>query len=135
MANRRYGKAREAFASGLVSWTSADIRAVLIDLNDYTPNFDTHEFLISVPAGARVGTPVALSGKTNTLGVLDASDIVFSSVTGDVCEALLLYIHTGSDATARLIALIDTANGLPVAPNGLDISVSWDNGANKIMAV
>jgi len=31
-----------------------------------------------------------------------------------------------------LIAFIDTATNLPVTPNGGDIIVAWDNGANKI---
>jgi hypothetical protein len=45
----------------------------------------------------------------------------------------VLYKHTGSDATARLIAYIDTASsGLPVTPNGGDIVVQWDSGANRI---
>ena len=32
----------------------------------------------------------------------------------------------------RVVAWIDTATGLPVTPNGGDITVSWDNGTNKI---
>lgn len=31
-----------------------------------------------------------------------------------------------------LIAYIDTATGLPVTPNGGDITIAWDSGANKI---
>ena len=30
------------------------------------------------------------------------------------------------------INFIDTATGLPITPNGGDIIVTWDNGANKI---
>ena len=47
-------------------------------------------------------------------------------------KALILYQHTGTDATARLIAYIDTATGLPVTPNGGDITIVWDDGPNKI---
>jgi hypothetical protein len=32
----------------------------------------------------------------------------------------------------RLIAYIDTATGLPVTPNGQNITVSFDNGSNRI---
>ena len=35
-------------------------------------------------------------------------------------------------AAQRVIAFIDTATGLPVTPNGGDITITWDNGANKI---
>ncbi len=41
----------------------------------------------------------------------------------------------GADVAAtaqRLIAYIDTATGMPVTPNGGDITIAWDNGANKI---
>jgi hypothetical protein len=31
-----------------------------------------------------------------------------------------------------LIAYIDTATGLPVTPNGGDITIAWDSGANRI---
>ncbi|GAI46620.1 unnamed protein product, partial [marine sediment metagenome] len=36
------------------------------------------------------------------------------------------------DVSSPLIALIDTATGLPVTPNDGDITIAWDNGANKI---
>ena len=44
----------------------------------------------------------------------------------------MLYRDTGVEATSALIAYIDTATGLPITPNGGDIIVNWDNGANKI---
>jgi hypothetical protein len=73
-----------------------------------------------------------LQNKTVTDGVFDADDIVIAAVSGDQFEYIVLYKHTGSDATARLIYLIDTATGLPCTPNGSDITLSWNNGADKI---
>ncbi len=105
---------------------------MLVDGADYIPNLATHEFLSSIPAGARVAVSGALQNKTVTDGVFDADDIVVAAVTGDQFEYIVLYKHTGSDATARLIYLIDSATGLPCTPNGSDITLSWDNGANKI---
>ena len=67
-----------------------------------------------------------------TDGVADAADVTWSSVTGDECEAIVLYKHTGTESTSRLIAYIDSATGLPVTPNGGDIKVEWDNGSDKI---
>jgi len=43
----------------------------------------------------------------------------------------VLYQHTGAES-ALLLLLIDTATGLPCTPNGGDITLSFDNGANKI---
>jgi hypothetical protein len=134
MASGLYTKFLEAMMSGSVNLLTADVRAVLIDQADYTVNLATHEFLSSVPAAARVGTAVALANKSVTGGAFDADDATLTSVTGDQSEAVLLYIHTGSDATARLILLAesDTVTNLPVTPNGGNINLVWSNGANKI---
>jgi len=132
MANALYDAGREAFLNGDIDWTNDDIRVILVDAADYTVNLSTHDFLDDVIAGARVATSSALSGKTTTAGVADASDVTFSTVTGDVSEALIIYKHTGTESTSALIAYIDTATGLPVTPNGGNITVTWDNGANKI---
>ena len=132
MANALYGLGREGFLAGDIDWDGDDIRVILVDTADYTVNIDVHNDLADVPAGARVAVSGALTSKTVTLGVADAADVTFTSVTGDPSEALVIYQHTGVESTSRLIAYIDTATGLPVTPNGGDITVTWDNGANKI---
>ena len=58
------------------------------------------------------------------LGVFDAADVAFTTVTGDPSEVLVIYKDTGSAATSPLIAYIDTATGLPVTPNGGNINVT-----------
>lgn len=132
MANAMYDKGREGFLDGSIDWDTDNIKVVLVDGADYTVNLSTHEFLSDIPGGARVATSGNLASKTVTAGVADAADITFSTVTGDASEILAIYKDTGSAATSRLIAYIDTATGLPVTPNGGDITVAWDNGANKI---
>ena len=38
----------------------------------------------------------------------------------------MIYIDTGSSATSRLVAYLDTGvTGLPVTPNGGDIAITW----------
>ena len=93
---------------------------------------DTHEFLSDVPSGARVATSGNLSSKSSTKGVADAADITFTAVSGDPCEALVLYKDTGVEGTSPLIACITNATGLPITPNGADINVTWANTANRI---
>lgn len=88
--------------------------------------------LDDIAAAARVATSANLTSKTATDGVLDAADVTLSAVTGDPSEGIVLYKDTGTASTSRLIALIDTATGLPITPNGGDISISWDNGNLKI---
>jgi hypothetical protein len=69
----------------------------------------------------------ALASKTvSAAGVFDAADKTISAVSGDVSEALILYIHTGTEGTSRLICFLDTGvTGLPVTPNGGDITITW----------
>lgn len=132
MSNALYDKGRQKFLEGGINWLTDTIKVILVDLNDYTPNLATDEFLSNIPTAARVAVSPALTNKTSTAGVADADDVLFSSVTGDQCEALVIYKDTGTDSTSPLIAFIDSATGLPVTPNGGDIEVQWDNGANKI---
>lgn len=132
MASALYDKARKAFADGDIDLLNDTIKCVLIDAADYTVDLANHDFLDDVPSGARVGTPQTLGTKSTTAGVFDAADVTFSSVSGDQCEAILIYKDTGIEGTSQLIAYIDSATGLPVTPNGGDIQIQWDNGPNKI---
>jgi hypothetical protein len=60
---------------------------------------------------------------------------VFTAVSGDESEAIVLYKDSGAAATSPLICYIDTATGLAVTPNGADINVAWSDGASKIFAL
>lgn len=132
MANALYDFGREGFLTGDIGWGSGDIRAVLVDTNDYTVDLANDQFLSDVAAAGRVAVSGSLTSKTTTDGVADAADVTFTAVSGDVSEALVLYQHTGVDSTGRLIAYLDTVTNLPVTPNGGDIIVAWDSGANRI---
>lgn len=132
MANALYDKSREKFLDGQLSWSSDNIKIVLVDAADYTVNLATHEFLSDIPSGARVATSDNLTTKTITAGIADADNVTFTAVTGDPSEAVVIYKDTTNAATSPLIAYIDSATGLPVTPNGGDITITWDNGTNKI---
>jgi hypothetical protein len=133
MANALYGKGREAFGNAGINWGSDTIKAILVDTGAYTVSIDVHDNLDDIPAGARVGTAVTLTSKTNTLGVMDAADISFTGLSSaPTIEALVIYKDTGVESTSTLIAYIDTATGLPVSAGATQVDVTWDNGANKI---
>lgn len=129
MASALYGKGREGILDGTIDYDTDDIRVILIDVADYTVSIDVHDNLDDVASGSRVAVSSALASKTVTLGVADAADKVLTAVTGDPCEALVIYQHTGTESTSRLIAYID---GITVTPNGGDITIAWDSGANRI---
>jgi hypothetical protein len=122
--NQLYGKGKEALCGGGIDWVNDDIRALLIDTGEYTPNFSTDDNLDDIAAGGRVGTAVALTGKTNTLGVLDADDVTFTSVTGDSIEAFVLYLHTGTESTSKLLAYFDGKFQVDIAASALSGATS-----------
>lgn len=129
MANAIYPKWKEAVIQGSANSSLAgDVKAILVDSADYTYSA-AHEFLDDVPGGAIVATSGSLGTKTYTNGTFDTADFTFTAVTGDVSEALIIYIDTGSAATSRLVCYRDTGvTGLPVTPNGGDITVSVPSG-------
>jgi hypothetical protein len=136
MANAIYPKYKEAILQSAANsdMSTGTVRAALVDLGTYTYSA-AHEFYSSVSA-AVVGTPQTLANKTFVNGVFDADDVAFTAVTGNSAEALVLFLDTGVAGTSRLILFQDTGvTGLPVTPNGGDINVVWDNGANRIFAL
>lgn len=132
MANALYDRGRQGFLAGEIDWDANDIRIILIDEADDTIDLAVDEDLADRAAGSRVATSTALASKTTTAGVADAADKTFTAVTGDPAESIDGYQHTGTEATSLLIFNIDSATGLPVTPNGGDITVTWDSGSNKI---
>lgn len=142
MATALYGLARQAFLEGEIDWADNDIKVLLVDSTDYTVSIDVDQYCNkdTIPDAARVtnGLSANLASKTVTLGVADAADVTLSSVTGEECEALVIFKDGGDGGVSQsgtndlLIAYIDSATGLPVTPGGGDIPIEWDSGANKI---
>lgn len=126
MANAIYPKYKEAILQSAANsnMSSGTVKVALVDTGTYTYNA-AHEFLTSLTGV--VGTAATLASKTFTNGVFDAADVTYPAVTGSSAEALVIYIDTGTAGTSRLVAYIDTGfTGLPVTPNGADITVTWN---------
>jgi hypothetical protein len=133
LANGLYFKGREGFAGAEIDWDGDDIRAILIDVNDYTVDLASDNNLDDIPIGARIATSTSFVTKSITDGICDAADLSFTAVTGDTITAIVIYKHTGTESTSRLIAYIDSvASGLPLVPNGSDISMIFANTSSKI---
>ena len=112
MPNALYPKWKEALLQNSAnSALTGTVRAALVDTGTYTYSA-AHEFLTSLTGV--VGTAQTIGAtKTYTNGVFDGGDVTFTAVTGNTAEALVLYIDTG-------------VTGLPVTPNGGDITVTWN---------
>lgn len=131
MANALYDLGREGFLANTIDWDAANIKIVLIDEADHTPNLATDNALDDIVAAAREETSGNLASKTTTAGVADAADVTFSGTSGDPCESFSAYEDSGVESTSELICNIDTAGGLPVTLGGT-VTIQWDNGANRI---
>lgn len=130
MANVLYDSGREGILDTTIDMTG-DVRCVLVK-SSYTFSA-AHNFMDDIGTDDN-GRSAALSGKTYTAGVFDASDISLTATSAVACEAIVLFQHTGNDATARLIAYIDTpTSGLPFTPSASQtVNIVFDSGANRI---
>ena len=119
-----YPIGKKAILDGEVAMLTDTIKAALVDTGVYTYSA-AHDFLDDLTG--IVGTAVTLGTKTTTAGVFDAADSTFTAVTGATVEAIVIYKDTGgSPDTSQLLAYIDSGTGLPVTPNGGDITIAWN---------
>ena len=132
MANSLYDHGRENILGGDIDWDAHDIKLAFIDEADDTIDLANDEDMADRAAAAKVAESGNFANKTKAAGVADADDITVSAVTGDPFESIDIFKDTGVDANDLLIANIDTATGLPCTPNGGNIQVAWDSGANRI---
>lgn len=77
----------------------------------------------------------ALTGETtsqddaNDRAEFDANNATFSSVTqagSETVVAAVVYKHVTNDSDSIPIAFIDNMTGMPLTPNGSDITITWD---------
>lgn len=139
MSNTLFVHGRQGFLDGSIDWDTDGIRVALIDHGVDTPNTTLDSLTTALSAGAFVkisdeaeaGTGFLtglLTTKTTTSGIADAADVTLTAVSGNSVESIILF----KASTSRLIAYIDTATGLPLTPNGGDVTIAWDSGASKI---
>lgn len=142
MANALY----DGFVNGQMDTASqidihgnANIKATLVNVSGagtlYTFSA-AHDFMTTtnVPSAARIAT-ATLTGVTFASRAMDANDLVFTAVSGDSVEAIIIWHDTTNPATSRMIAYIDTATGLAVTPNGGDITIQWAGSPNFIFRI
>lgn len=126
MANALYPKAKEGWLDLTANYDVDDgtVKVALVDTGTYTYN-SAHDFFDDVTGV--VGTPQTIANTTVVNGLFDGDDVTFTAVSGSSVEALIIYVDTGVSSTSPLIAYIDTSvTGLPVTPNGGDISIAWN---------
>lgn len=138
MASSLYNTGLEKILNATVNLNaSADVRVLALKsgytfdpdhdvVNDLTPG--SNELTVAGYARLTCTGEVITRDDTNNRVFFDLNDPAFAALTaGETIIALVFFIHTGSDATAQLIAYIDVVdtptNGgtitLTVSANGL----------------
>lgn len=130
MTSALFDAGREGFLAGEIDWDTDDIRVMLVK-NTYT--YDSTDVYVSDLGSVDNGRSAALASKYTTAGVADAADTSLTADAAVACNALVIFQHTGADTSARAIAYIDTATGLPLTPaTGATVNIVWSNGSNRI---
>lgn len=102
----------------------------------YTPVLATDDDLADIPNNVycRVGAAVTVTVSSIASGIVNVGNITFPTVpAGDAIQGVALYDDT--HATKALILFTDTETGFPITPNGTNIVVQIDTGANKLFAL
>ncbi len=107
----------------LPDWDTNNIRASLIDHGADTPA-PTTDFDYADIVSGEIAESANLTVSAPSSGAVDVADFTYSAVSGASAESLVYFLETASDATQTLMIFIDTATGLPVTPNGGDITVT-----------
>jgi hypothetical protein len=142
MANALFNPGREGFLDGTIRWDgTAVVKAGLVKTYTFAA---ANKFVSDLTTAGGVfhttAARVALTTQTKVDGIADAADTLFSAVVADAANySVVLYqaslVTGGADVAAtaqRLIAWIDTGTNFPIIPNGGDVTIAWDNTANRI---
>lgn len=161
MANSLTDFGRELFLAGSLSWNTGTVymsfiantggtgyaaasAAVTAAVTGYKSNINSGSVLQNLypwsNGAAAYGTVTAAGSNAPTVGsgVAGANDTTVNAVpagsaSGTVSAILLWTPATLAGVGSPIIAWIDTAaSGLPIVPNGGNITVSWSRGNNLI---
>lgn len=131
MASGLYTAGVAALMGGAIDLENDTISALLIDSSEYTVDLDNDATQDDIATAAQIAEET-LAGKTIDGTTFRASDVTFQNVTGDNVDAVVIFLDTTEADTSTLLAYIDNASEFPITPDGTNITIQWDTGANGI---
>lgn len=139
MANFLFPSGRAGFLSASHGWLAGSVPGTWVPyiIGSWTVD-QTVTFLSDIPAAVWRARGTYLVSKTVASGIANAANTVIAAVGSAgsaTAVAIILVNETNASNTSLLGAYIDTATGIPFLPNGADVPVAWDTGANKIFAL
>ncbi len=139
MADAYYNDTPNAFLGNPVHNTvdldTDDVRCWLYDETADARNLADQD-IADVIAGARIAESTNLASKTVGVvgdGIFDHADFVFVSVSGASVESIGYWGFNATETLAPLLWVLDSATGLPVTPNGGDIT--WAPAAGGVIDI
>lgn len=126
MSSFIYGEHRERLLTGAFNWLTADIRMAFVT-SAYVASQDTDEFVADIDPAHILIRSGSLTGKTATLGFAAGLTPEFLLYRNENPAAgIVLFEHTGDDATARLLAYSNDGPALPFVGLGFNYAVSYN---------
>ena len=136
MANQLYKGIKEDFLNGTINLLSVSLRVALVK-NGYSIDVDNDQYISDIGSENIAARSNILEAITITDGVFDAENETVENYGTSGFDYLVIYESTGNDSTSRLIAYIDTAEGLPVASTSetISITIQWSDLVTKIFSL
>lgn len=138
MANQLFDQGgRNAFLVGSANWTGGSWVPYFVGSMN-AGLLATAALLSDIPAAVFRARGTYLTARTATSGIADAADTMVAAVgsAGAATAVAIMLVREGADPVAStsclVVGYIDTASVLPFLPNGGDVNIVWDDGANKI---
>jgi PKD repeat protein len=136
-----YTNGMAAFANKELDWDTDNFSGLLLK-DTYTINQNTHEFVTDVISGNELSggsyVRVALAGKTisEATGVVKllADDIIFAPLTATDVLYMVVFRNTGSDATSKLICVVQFDAEINPTAQSVTFNLSTDGLINFSLA-
>ena len=109
---------------GQTDWDTDNLKALLYDEGADALNLADVD-LADILTSARIGTTANLTATVGSAadGAFDHTDETISAVTGATVESIVYYEDSGIASTSPLLLNIDSWTGLPLTPNGGDVTL------------
>ncbi len=131
MASGMYAAGMAAIMGGNVDLTNSAISVVLVGPG-YVPDLEADQTQADISEDDQVAEGT-LAGKTIDGTTFRADPLTFPSVGGSVAVAgVVIIADDGTQSGSTLLAYLDNAPGLPISPDGTDITLNWDTGTAGI---
>lgn len=134
MANVTYNTFKKRLIDGGITWSSADIRLLLIT-NGYTVDADDVFVNDLTPVSNELSgtgyTRKTLVSKSTSQDDVNnraegtADNVSFTGINAGTAAACVLFVQVTNDTDSWLICFIDTG-GFPVTTNGGDLTIQWN---------